>query len=89
MVPDTDPEKFTVVDAAPLQTDKPDGTVAVGVGLIEIVKFCVLPVQPFADGVTDTVPVVTAFELLMPVNEPILPEPEPPRPIVTLLLFHA
>jgi hypothetical protein len=54
-----------------------------------IVRFCDIPTQPFADGVTVIVAIVVLLVLLLAVKEAILPAPVPASPIDIVLLLHA
>ena len=74
---------------APLQSAWLDGTITLGVGYTVIVKFCDIPTQPFADGVTVMVAICVLLVLLVAVKEAILPAPAPESPIDIVLLLHA
>ena len=88
VVPLTAPLKLTAVVDAPLHNVWLVGAVTVGVGLTVIVKFCGLPTQLFADGVTVTVAVTGALVVLLAENELILPEPVDANPIEVVLFVH-
>ena len=89
VVPATAPVKFKAPVAFPLHTARLAGTVTVGVGFTVIVKFCGLPTQPFAVGVTVIVAVDAEELALVAVNDGMLPEPDAPRLMPVLLLIHA
>jgi hypothetical protein len=66
-----------------------DGTTTFGVGFTVIVKFCNIPRQPFAVGLTKIVAVTGATVLLVAAKEAMLPRPVPARPIDVVVLLHA
>ena len=53
-----------------------------------IVKLLVVPVQPFADGVTTILDTVGALVPFSAVKDGILPKPVPARPVVVLLFVQ-
>ena len=85
----TAPLKLAAAVDAPLHNVWLVGVVTVGVGLTVIVKFCGLPVQPLAEGVTVTVAVTGALVTLLAENELILPDPVDDSPIEVVLFVHA
>ena len=60
----------------------------VGVGFTVIVNVTGVPVHVPTTGVTVIVEVMGAVPAFTAVNEPILPEPEAPRPIAGLLFVQ-
>ena len=88
MVAGTPPEKLTAVVGAPAQTVWLDMVPAVGVGFTVMVKVIGVPVQPPAVGVTVMVLVTGVVPVLVAVNDPILPTPEPAKPMVVLLFVQ-
>ena len=74
---------------APLQSAWLDGAITFGVGFTVIVKFCDIPGQPFAVGLTVIVAVTGAAVLLVAVKEAMDVVPVPARPIDVVVLFHA
>lgn len=61
----------------------------VGVGFTRSVKLWLVPVHPFADGITVTLAVSAADVLLLvPVKEAMLPVPVDARPITPLSLVQ-
>jgi hypothetical protein len=85
----TESRKTTVVTVAPLHTVISDGVGIVGFGATVMVNDCTCPVQPFADGVTDTVDITAIVSLPVAVNAAIVSAPVDAKPIPVLLLTHA
>ena len=82
------PENVTAEEADPLQTATFDGEVIPGVGFTVTVKVCAAPVQEAVDGVTVKMPLTLVAPELLVVNDPILPDPDTPMPIVPLLFVQ-
>ncbi len=80
MAAGTEPEKLTAEVAVPLHTVWVNGVLTTGMGLTVTVKVRVVPVQPLAVGVVDTSAVDTTEEVLIAVNDAILPVPLEARP---------
>ena len=53
-----------------------------------MVNVLAVPVQPLADGVTVTVPLIIVEPVFVAVNAAILPVPFAPKPIAVLLLVQ-
>ena len=81
--------KVTAVVVAPLHKVWFGTLSTVAVGFTVIVKVFGVPVQPLAVGVTVTVAVTGAVPVLVAVNAPMLPLPEPARPIDVVLFVQA
>ena len=89
VVPATAPLKLIVVVLAPLHTACDVGAgVTVGVGLTVIVKFCAVPEQKFATGVTVKLATTGLVPELAAVKEPIFPLPLAARPIEVVLFVQ-
>jgi hypothetical protein len=73
----------------PLQSAWFPGTITLGVGFTVIVRFCDIPIHPFAVGLTVIVAVIGAAVLFVAVKAAILPAPVPASPIDIVLLLHA
>lgn len=82
------PLNVTAVVVALLHSVWLETAVTEGVGLTVIIKFCGVPAQPFAVGVTVIVAVTAALVLLVAVNAAILPEPLAARPIEVVLFVQ-
>ncbi len=65
----------------PVQMIELAGTITVGNGFMVIVKLYSAPLQLFSEGITLIVAMIGIFELLIAVNEGILPFPLAARPI--------
>ena len=87
-VPDTEAANVTPLVVAVLQYVCGLTAVTVGVGYTPIVNDCDDPVQEFATGVTETVPVFRAFVEFAPVKDAMFPLPEEARPIEDKLLVQ-
>jgi hypothetical protein len=60
-----------------------------GVGLTVIIKVCAAPLHPFANGITETVPVTGVVPVLAAENEGmLLPVPLAPSPIPVFVFVH-
>jgi hypothetical protein len=81
MVPLTAPVKATAVVLAPLHMVCAVGVLTVGVGFTVILKFCEVPIQPLAVGITMTLAVSGVAPAFIAVKEAILPVPDAPRPM--------
>ena len=88
VVPLTAPLNDTADVAEPLQRVWSDTDATVGVGLTVMAKLVDEPEQPLADGVTVIVAVTGAELLLVAVNDPMLPEPLPDRPMLVWSLVQ-
>jgi hypothetical protein len=88
VVPLTAPLKFTAVVVAPLHNAWLDIVFTTGVGFTVIVNVPLVPVQPFADGVTVIVAVTGTEPVFAAANEDILPVPFAARPIDGVLLVQ-
>jgi hypothetical protein len=88
LVPLTGPLKLIAVPGAPLQCVLFVIPPTVDVGLTVMVYVLIIPVHPFADGVTVMVAVIVEVVAFVAVNEGTSPEPLTPRPIAVLLFAH-
>jgi hypothetical protein len=89
VAPLTAPLKSTSVELAVLQTAWVDGVLTVGVGLTVTVKVWAVPLQPFAEGVTEKSPDMAEVPLLVAVKAEMLPLPDPAVPIAVLSFDQA
>jgi hypothetical protein len=88
LVPLTGPLKLIAVPGAPLQCVLFVIPPTVDVGLTVMVYVLIIPVHPFADGVTVMVAVIVEVVAFAAVNEGMLPAPLAARPIELLLFVH-
>ena len=77
-----------VVDGLPLHNTWLAGVLSAGVGLTVILKLMLLPLQPFADGVTTIAASWGVSPVLLAVKEAILPTPADASPMEPALLVQ-
>ena len=82
----SDPVIYIVSVVAPLHTMVGAEAYTFGVGLTVIIKFCGVPVHPFADGVTVIVATIGLVVVSVAMNGYIVPVPLAANPIAVSLL---
>ena len=88
MAPATLPVQLMAVVVAPLHKVWSGTSFTVGIGFTVMVKVSGVPEHPLATGVTVTVAVTGALPVLVAVKDPILPLPEPPKPMEAVVFVQ-
>ena len=83
-----EPLKLMPTELVPLQTVCGAKAESEGVGLTVRVKFCAVPLQPLAAGITLMLPEIGLVPLLVPMKLAIVPLPAAAKPIAVLVLLQ-